>query len=98
MQTNSSDDVTPSCNQLPGQSATNVWGETVSQTAGDQTHRDGSQNSVQCQVCEKPLSHLDDQRRLQHVNRCLDQVFGMNQHNCSLLIAVGILHYNVVFA
>uniref|UniRef100_A0A915LBI2 Structure-specific endonuclease subunit SLX4 n=1 Tax=Romanomermis culicivorax TaxID=13658 RepID=A0A915LBI2_ROMCU len=33
---------------------------------------DQDEKITKCQVCEKDLSHLNDIRRLQHLNRCLD--------------------------
>ena len=61
-------------NQSSVQSSSKTSNEIESRQTDDIELQDVGGNSVDCQVCEKNLSHLNEQRRLQHVNRCLDQV------------------------
>ena len=64
-----------SSKQSPVQSPSKISHRTsCRQTEGVTLRGAGGQKSVDCEVCGKSLSHLNAQRRLQHVNRCLDRV------------------------
>ena len=59
-----------------------VCDSTESRRLDTASSRDASGTSTDCQVCGKSLSHLNAQRRLQHINRCLDKVCRCKMYYC----------------
>jgi len=72
-------------NQSSVQSSSKISDQTDSRQTDEVMLQDAGGNSIDCQVCGKTLSHLNEQRRLQHVNRCLDQV--CMSANCPVMMA-----------